>query len=659
MSSNYRIFLHFLTTLDDAINVATGLRGNPHLMNRIRQSLNEQSKINVSKLKKFQQSSSSSSSEFRKLKIDPNSVIDDVTIVAEGLRQYANYVAKHSVKVDPTIKMTPTLDLTTLIPQSQSSVMTAKEQKLKTRPMITPTMNPIEPLAKQNNFRRSISEPTTTGGGSTFRPDYMAQKKSLNEAAALKLSEKSRERKVPANRLSRVLSFGGLAVSMGFSAAEELAKRIVVGAVDNNNNNGKTENSVFATNLFLTKNNAQKIVDTLCQVRGAALKLGQMLSIQDNELLGPELQSIFERVRQSADYMPKSQLEAMVRHELGDNWQSLFSKFDMKPFAAASIGQVHQAQLDDDDGSLVAVKVQYPGVAESIESDIKNVLTIIKYANIFPEGLFIDHIMNYAKVELAWEVDYCREAQCQIRYGDLIREHSYPEENLRVPRVYESLSTRKVLTTELISGIPIDKLDDFNETSDPAVKNSVMERILRLFFRELFVFNYMQTDPNWSNFFYDYTTDTLSLIDFGNCRPFSEQFVMKYREIIEAAIENDRQTILDKSLEIGFLTGYETEMFKNAHADSVLIIGEALRISDRFDFSRQSVIKRINNQLPILLKHRLKPPPEEIYSLHRKLSGLFLLCCKLKVQVNCRAIYDDVVDQMIRLKQQQQHQSNQ
>lgn len=325
--------------------------------------------------------------------------------MAEGLRQYANYVAKHSVKVDPTIKMTPIIDLTTLIPQSQSSVMTAKEQKLKTRPMITPTMNPIEPLAKQNNFRRSISEPTTTGGGSTFRPDYMSQKKSLNEAAALKLSEKSRERKVPANRLSRVLSFGGLAVSMGFSAAEELAKRIVVGAVDNNNNNGKTENSVFATNLFLTKNNAQKIVDTLCQVRGAALKLGQMLSIQDNELLGPELQSIFERVRQSADYMPKSQLEAMVRHELGDNWQSLFSKFDMKPFAAASIGQVHQAQLDDDDGSLVAVKVQYPGVAESIESDIKNVLTIIKYANIFPEGLFIDHIMNYAKVELAWEVD--------------------------------------------------------------------------------------------------------------------------------------------------------------------------------------------------------------------------------------------------------------
>ena len=69
MSSNYRIFLHFLTTLDDAINVATGLRGNPHLMNRIRQSLNEQSKINVSKLKKFQQSSSSSSSEFRKLKV--------------------------------------------------------------------------------------------------------------------------------------------------------------------------------------------------------------------------------------------------------------------------------------------------------------------------------------------------------------------------------------------------------------------------------------------------------------------------------------------------------------------------------------------------------------------------------------------------------------
>ncbi|OTF75387.1 ABC1-like protein, partial [Euroglyphus maynei] len=276
---------------------------------------------------------------------------------------------------------------------------------------------------------------------STFRPDYSSQKKSLTDLDALKLSEKSRERKVPANRFARVFSFGSLAVSMGFGAAEELAKR-VVGAVDD----GDQKNSVFATNLFLTKNNAQKIVDTLCQVRGAALKLGQMLSIQDNELLGPELQAIFERVRQSADYMPESQLVAMLSQELGPEWRTLFSKFDSKPFAAASIGQVHQAQLDD--GSLVAVKVQYPGVAESIESDIKNVLTIIKYANIFPEGLFIDHIMNYAKKELAWEVDYCREAQCQIRYGEMIRDYSYPEENLRVPRVYEQLSTKKVLTTE-------------------------------------------------------------------------------------------------------------------------------------------------------------------------------------------------------------------
>ncbi|XP_027196608.1 ubiquinone biosynthesis protein COQ8, mitochondrial [Dermatophagoides pteronyssinus] len=640
MSSNYRILLHFLTTLDDAISVATGFRGNPHLLNRIRQSLVEQSKIDVSKLKKFQPSSEL---DLRQLKIDPKSVIDDVTIVAEGLRQYANYVAKHSVKVKPMVKP-PIIELPNLIPPRPSILL--EEEKHITKPVVADSPRPstTKPVINKQNPREQSSKQSD---GSKFRTNYSTPKRSLDEVALLKLSEKARERKVPANRFARVLSFGGLAVSMGFGAAEELAKR-VVGAVDND----KVENSVFSTNLFLTKNNAQKIVDTLCQVRGAALKLGQMLSIQDNELLGPELQAIFERVRQSADYMPESQLVAMLSQELGSNWRSLFSKFDMKPFAAASIGQVHHAQLDD--GSLVAVKVQYPGVADSIESDIKNVLTIIKYANIFPEGLFIDHIMNYAKVELAWEVDYCREAQCQIRYGNLIREHSYQEENLRVPRVYESLSTKKILTTELISGIPIDKLDDYAETSDPNVKNSVMERILRLFFRELFVFNYMQTDPNWSNFFYDYKTDTLSLIDFGNCRPFSEQFVMKYHEIIEAAIENDRQTILDKSLEIGFLTGYETEMFKNAHADSVLIIGEALRISDRFDFSRQSVIKRINNQLPILLKHRLKPPPEEIYSLHRKLSGLFLLCCKLKVQVNCRAIYDDVINQMIKLKQSNQ-----
>ncbi|KAI7690480.1 hypothetical protein SSS_02600 [Sarcoptes scabiei] len=422
---------------------------------------------------------------------------------------------------------------------------------------------------------------------------------------------------------------------MGLGAAEELAKRTIFGKDE------KNSDSALGSNLFLTTSNAMKIVDTLCQVRGAALKLGQMLSIQDNEILSPELQMIFERVRQSADYMPEKQLITVIGKELGHDWQSKFKEFDLKPLAAASIGEVHKAQLND--GSMVAVKVQYPGVAESIESDIKNVLSILKFANVFPEGLFIDHLMKYAEMELRWEVDYEREASCQIKYKEFIDKFRDPNEKLKVPQVYKEFSTKKILTSELIHGIPVDKLDDYAETSDPVVKNSVLERILRLFFRELFQFQYMQTDPNWSNFFYDYNTDTLSLIDFGNCRSYSEDFVRVYKEIIDAAIVNDHEKVLILSEKLGFLSGYENIAFKNAHVDSVLIIGETLRQEGPFDFGNQSIIRKINNLVPVMIKHRLKPPPEEIYSLHRKLSGLFLLCCKLKAKIDCRAIYDSIL----------------
>ena len=119
-------------------------------------------------------------------------------------------------------------------------------------------------------------------------------------------------------------------------------------------------------------------------ILGAALKIGQMLSIQDKSLINPQISKIFERVQQSADYMPNWQIVQVLTEEFGSNWSENFSEFDQKPFAAASIGQVHRAVLKD--GAVVAVKIQYPGVAKGIESDINNLLGLLKIANILPES---------------------------------------------------------------------------------------------------------------------------------------------------------------------------------------------------------------------------------------------------------------------------------
>jgi aarF domain-containing kinase len=148
------------------------------------------------------------------------------------------------------------------------------------------------------------------------------------------------------------------------------------------------------SSLILSEQNAERLAEGLCRMRGAALKIGQMLSIQDESMLPPQLADILQRVRSQADIMPRRQLTAALIKELGDDWQSRVTTFEWEPFAAASIGQVHRATLVDDNHTNIVMKVQYPGVATSISSDIRNVNSLIQMFNIVPKGMFLDDTLK-------------------------------------------------------------------------------------------------------------------------------------------------------------------------------------------------------------------------------------------------------------------------
>lgn len=434
------------------------------------------------------------------------------------------------------------------------------------------------------------------------------------------MSQPPKSKPVPSSRLARLSRIGSLATKIAGSVITNGATKLLAG-----------ERPVLS-DLVLTPKNIQRITSQLASLRGAAMKLGQLISMDSGELLPAELSAILARLREDADPMPKAQLQQVLDDAWGDGWNDRLLYFSYAPIAAASIGQVHKAITMD--GETLAVKVQYPGIGNSIDSDVDNVASIIKLSGLLPGSFDLQPLLAEAKLQLHDEANYQREAQMMSRYQLACENYAC----FVVPEVYAPLSTDKVLAMTHLTSVPIEALAE----QPQAQRNALMTQLFRLFFDEVFAFKLIQSDPNMANYRYMPETEQIALLDFGACREIPQSISAGYLQLLRAMARDDMPGVAQAAFSIDLMQ----ESHSESQQASVLAMGrlacEALFNDGPYDFGCSDLLSRLQTAGMALSFDQdfWHVPPIDAVFIHRKLGGLYLLAKRLNTRVNLREAAD-------------------
>ena len=409
---------------------------------------------------------------------------------------------------------------------------------------------------------------------------------------------------LPVSSLARSTLSTGLLLRLGFNTSQNLFSDII------------TLKKPDLRSALVSKKNVTATVNTLKNLRGAAMKFGQLMSLDESIILSPDLAAVFAQLRSSGYSMTPSQLKKILNQNWGDGWLRHFKHFEVRPFAAASIGQVHKATLKS--GEIVAIKVQFPGVRQSIDNDLSSLKFIMKTSGMLPAKFPLDYYITQCGDLLKRETDYELEAINITRFSEFLRSN----DKLNVPKVYNQLSTQETLTMSFFEGRELSSKMAYDQSSINEISLSLLELLLN----EIFTFKLVQTDPNLANFLLSEGDNSLCILDFGACCQVSEATHELYKDLLNVALTLDANKIKsfleDKNFIPKDASSEGTKFFDRIISIAINEISQ----NEFFDFQQSKVFEIITEE-DLNLYFELIPSSlfgSDFIFIQRKIFGLIL-----------------------------------
>lgn len=417
--------------------------------------------------------------------------------------------------------------------------------------------------------------------------------------------------------------------------------------------------SHMATNWFSNKEKREKkhramlssqarfLVDELGQLKGSVVKIGQVMALYGEHFLPEEVTEALHTLEDQTTSLEWPAIERVLKEELGPDRLAQL-EVDPEPIGAASLGQVHRA-VRHSDGLELVLKVQYPGVADAVDSDLNSVAQLLKIARLVSFGPEFNDWLEEVREMMHREVDYRLEARTTEKFRTMLAE----DPRFIVPRVLQEYSTAHVIASTYehghsVSSGPVREL--------PLARRSALgEAALELFFRELFVWGEIQTDPNFGNYRIriageegnDPGYDRIVLLDFGAVQSYSDEFLDPVRQMIQASYENDLEMVIEGGVQLRFMSQEWPEDVLETFGSVCMSVLEplshdpsqwpdyAVNAHGQYRWKQSDLPSRVARQAArSAISRYFRVPPKEFVFLNRKLIGVYTFIAVLYSEFN-------------------------